>query len=68
MTLIVWHIGMKKMKEIPETLNWIIDHFSLIFVRLNLVLPHMASSLQNSPSQISDRVHVCYLLLAVWEN
>ena len=35
-TLIVRDIGMKKMKERSETSNWIVDHFSLIFVNLSL--------------------------------
>ena len=35
MTLIVWDIGMKKKKQRAKGSNWIIDHFSLIFVTLS---------------------------------
>ena len=31
---IVWHTGMKKMKERTKTSHWIVDHFSLTFVNL----------------------------------
>ena len=34
MTLIVWDIEMKKKKQRSKASNWIIDHFSLIFVIL----------------------------------
>ena len=34
--LIVWDIWIKKMKERSETSNWIVDHFSFIFVNLLL--------------------------------
>ena len=36
MTLIVWDIGTKKMKERTKTSNLIVDHFSLTFVNLSL--------------------------------
>ena len=35
-TLIVWDIGMKKMKEKRKTSNLIVDHFSLTFANLLL--------------------------------
>ena len=35
-TLIVWDIGMKKMKERTKTSKLIVDHFSLTFVNLSL--------------------------------
>ena len=35
MTLIVWGIAMKKMKQRTKASNWIIVHFSLIFVILS---------------------------------
>ena len=47
MILIVWDIGMKKMKERTKTSNLMVDKFSLTFVkllvRLNVVLPCMTS-------------------------
>ena len=47
-TLVVWDIGMKKIKEKTKTSNLIVDHFSLNFVNffklsLNVVLPYMTS-------------------------
>ena len=36
MTLIVWNIGTKKMKERTKTCNLIVDHFSLTSVNLLL--------------------------------
>ena len=36
MTLIVWDIGTKKIKERTKTSNLVIDHFSLTFVNLSL--------------------------------
>ena len=37
MTLIVWDIGMKKIKQRAKVSNWITDHFSLIFFILLFV-------------------------------
>ena len=46
--LIVWVIGMKKMKERSETSNWIVDHFSLMFVNILLAwILHFHAWLQN---------------------
>ena len=48
MTLIVWDIGIKKMKERTTTSNLIDDHFSLTFVNLSLAwMFYFHVSLQN---------------------
>ena len=36
MTLFVWDIGAKNMKETTKTSSWIVDHFSLTFANLSL--------------------------------
>ena len=36
LTLIYWDIGMEKMIERSKTLNWTVNNFSLIFVKLNV--------------------------------
>ena len=78
MTLIVWNIGMKKMKQRAKASNWIIDHFSLIFVILSfawMLYFHVLYDFRirekfwvNTIISLIYSKYSCVSLLELWQN